>query len=98
MNLTGKEKKYLRGLAHGLEPFVFIGKNGITENLITAVNDAIEVHELIKVKFQDFKEEKKDLSIMLAKETKTKLCGLVGNVAILYRQNEKEEKRKIFFD
>ena len=97
MNLTGKEKKYLRGLAHGLEPVVFIGKNGITENLIIAVNDAIEVHELIKVKFQDFKDEKKDLSEVLAKDTNTELCGLVGNIAILFRQNENEEKRKISF-
>ena len=95
MNLTGKEKKYLRGISHGLEPVVFIGKNGITDNVIKAVNDAIEVHELIKVKFQDFKDEKKELSATLAEDTKTELCGLVGNIAILYRQNEKEEKRKI---
>ncbi len=98
MNLTGKEKKYLRGLSHGLEPVVFIGKNGITENLIIAVNDAIEVHELIKVKFQGFKEEKKELSAELATKTRTELCGLIGNVAILYRQNHKEEKRRIFLE
>ena len=92
MSLTGKEKKYLRGIAHELEPVVAIGKNGITDNVITAVNEAIEVHELIKVKFQYFKDEKKELSKTLSEKTNTELCGLVGNIAILFRQNEKEDK------
>jgi len=97
MSLTGKEKKYLRGLAHSLEPVVSIGKQGITQTLLKAVNDAIDAHELIKVKFQDFKEEKKEMSKFLAKESNTELCGMVGNIAILYRKHKKEEKRKIFY-
>ncbi len=97
VDLTGKEKKYLRGLAHELEPIVFVGKQGITNNIIVAINDAIDANELIKIKFQDFKDEKKELSKSLAEQSKTELCGLVGNIAIFYRQNKKKESRKIFF-
>ncbi len=95
MQLNGKQKKYLRGLAHNLDPVVFIGKQGITDPLLLAVEKAIEDHELIKVKFQSFKEEKKEMAEKLADLSGTVLCGLVGNIAILYRQHAKEEKRKI---
>jgi RNA-binding protein len=80
-----------------LEPVVYIGKQGITQTLLKAVNDAIDAHELIKVKFQDFKEEKKEMAKLLAEESNTELCGTVGNIAILYRKHKKEGKRKIFF-
>ena len=47
--LTGGQRKYLRGLAHGKKPLVLIGKNGLTESLFVALDEALESHELIKV-------------------------------------------------
>ena len=61
-SLTGAQRKYLRGLAHSLRPVVQAGKNGITPELLRAVDEALEHQELIKVKFVDFKEEKKELT------------------------------------
>ena len=61
--LKGFQKKYLRGLAHGLKPVVQIGKEGITEGVIRAVDEGLFRHELIKIKFNDFKEKEQKEAI-----------------------------------
>jgi len=55
--LDGYRRKYLRGLAHGLKPVVFIGQKGLTSEVLSSTEKALETHELIKVKFNDFKEK-----------------------------------------
>ena len=57
MTMPGFQKKYLKGLAHGLKPTVFIGQKGVTPAVIQSVDEALDAHELIKVKFVDFKEK-----------------------------------------
>jgi RNA-binding protein len=93
--LAGSKRKYLRGLAHGLKPLVQVGKGGVTPALLAAVNGALDEHELIKVKFVDFKEEKKELSAEIGRKTKSERVGMIGNVAVFYRQHADPEKRKI---
>jgi len=95
--LKGSQKKYLRGLAHNLNPSAFIGQKGITESLIEEIDIALEARELIKVKFNDFKEKDKKNSLTeeIAKVTKSHVAGMIGHVAILYRQNEDVEKQHI---
>ena len=61
--LKGFQKKHLRGLAHGLKPIVQIGKEGITEGVIRAVDEGLLQHELIKIKFNDFKEKEQKEAI-----------------------------------
>ena len=51
--ITGKQRSYLKKMVHGLEPAVYIGKAGITENVIREMDDYLRVHELLKVKLQD---------------------------------------------
>ena len=90
-------KKYLKGLAHGLKPVVFIGQKGVTENFEKALNEALDEHELIKVRFVDFKE--KDLKMEISKEIEKRcVCekvGMIGHVAIYYRKQKDSKKRKI---
>jgi RNA-binding protein len=95
--LRGYQKKYLRGLAHGMKPQVFIGQNGLTPSVIQAVDESLDTHELIKVKFIDFKEkdQKKAVLETLEKQTGSKMVGLIGHVAIFYRAQEDPQKRKI---
>jgi len=93
--LKGSQKKYLRAQAHHLKPLVIIGTKGITGQLIGSVDLALKDHELIKVKFGEFKESKKEISAEIATATKSELAGLIGNIAIFYRQNPAPEKRKI---
>ncbi|MDA3896107.1 MAG: ribosome assembly RNA-binding protein YhbY [Desulfobacteraceae bacterium] len=95
--LKGIHKKYLRGLAHSQKPLVFIGQKGISPTLIKAVDEALDTHELIKVKFNEFKEKdrKKEISDIIEKETQSEMVGMIGHTAIFYRQHKDAEKRKI---
>jgi RNA-binding protein len=94
--LKGSVRTYLRGLAHHLRPVVQLGKNGITESFLSEVNQALDVHELIKLKFVSFKEQKKTLVKEIEAQTQSELLGLIGNIAIFYREQHDPEKRKIY--
>jgi RNA-binding protein len=78
-----------------LKPVVQVGKQGLIENLITTVSQALDAHELIKVKFIDLKQQREELSREIATRTQSELAGLIGNIAILYRQHSDVDKRKI---
>lgn len=94
-SLTGKQKSYLRGLAHNLSPVVQIGKNGLTDSMLDQIDEALQKHELIKVKYVDWKDEKKELSQKISEKLKCEICGSIGHVYIFFRQNSDPEKRKI---
>ncbi|HAR49183.1 RNA-binding protein [Smithella sp. SCADC] len=93
--LKGSQRKYLRSQAHHLKPLVIIGTKGVTGQLIGSVDLALKDHELVKVKFGEFKKTKKEISEEIAKTTKSEPVGLIGNIAIFYRQQPDPEKRKI---
>ncbi len=95
--LKGSQRKYLRGLAHKLNPSAFIGQKGITKSLIEEIDLALDASELIKIKFNDYKEKqaKTALTDEILKATKSHLAGMIGHVAVLYRQHKDSEKRKI---
>lgn len=93
--LKGSQRKYLRSRAHHIKPLVLIGRNGINKQVMGSVDLALNDHELIKVKFGEFKEAKKEISAEIAQTTKSELVGIIGNIAIFYRQHPEPEKRKI---
>ena len=93
--LKGSQRKYLRSQAHHLKPLVLIGRNGINKQVMGSVDLALKDHELIKVKFGEFKEAKKEISAEIAQTTKSELIGIIGNIAIFYRQHAEPEKSKI---
>lgn len=95
--LTGFEKKYLRGLAHGLRPMILIGKEGITDGIVRATDEALSQHELIKMKFNDFKEkdQKETITSELVAQTGAALVGSIGHTVVLYRPQKDPEKRRI---
>ncbi len=93
--LSGKQLQQLKALAHHLEPLVFVGKNGLTENVVDEIERALNDHELIKLKFKDFKDEKKALSKKIAQTTRCLQVALVGNIATFYREQPDPKKRKV---
>ncbi|MCI5829336.1 MAG: ribosome assembly RNA-binding protein YhbY [Treponema sp.] len=95
IELTSKQRKSLEKQAHDLSPVVIIGQQGVTENLVKMVSDSLNAHELIKVKFNEYKEDKSEYSQDIAFHTDSNLVRVIGNIAIFYRQNEDPEKRKI---
>ena len=62
-----------------------VGKQGLSDAFIAGVNEALRSHDLIKVKFAEFKEQKKELAPQLAEKSHSHLVTLVGHVAVLYR-------------
>jgi len=93
--LTSSQRKQLRSLAHHLKPVCYIGKSGLTESVGVSVDVALKAHELIKVKFVDCKDQKKELTAQLTERTHSQLAGIIGHVAILYRQQRDPDKRDI---
>ena len=92
--LNSRQKKILRAKAHDLKPIVLVGKLGASEGCIQSINEAIESHELIKVKFIEHKDDKKNLSELICSKTESEIVGNIGHTIMLFRQNPDKEKQK----
>jgi RNA-binding protein len=92
--LTKKQRKYLFKQAHSLEPVIRIGKQGVTDQVVKAIDTALLDHELIKVKFGEFKEDKHDLAGEIAEKTGAALVRIIGHIAIYYRPHPEPEERR----
>ncbi|MCC6793765.1 MAG: ribosome assembly RNA-binding protein YhbY [Candidatus Hydrogenedentes bacterium] len=95
MPLTSSQREALKRQAHHLKPTVYVGKQGVTPTVVKTTDEVLLAQELIKVKFNDRKDEKRELSDTLAGETQAQVVGILGNIATLYRQHPEEEKRRI---
>jgi RNA-binding protein len=97
MELKGFQRKYLRGLAHGYDPVVIIGQKGVTDTLIESIDEALNVHELIKIRFNDFKEkdQKKEINDVIEKRCKCEQVGMIGHISLFFRQNSDKEDQII---
>jgi len=97
MSLTNVQKKYLKGLAHSQKPIVLVGQKGITPELLTALKEALESHELIKIKFLENKEKesKKEMTQQIVEETQSELLSTIGHTVIFFKRARKPENRKI---
>ena len=91
--LTSKQRQYLRGLAHPLAPVVRVGKAGVTESVIAETKKSLESHELIKVRIES--DDRKAAAETLASATDAQIAGLVGKVAILYRERDEKPEIKL---
>ena len=97
IELTSKQRKTLEKFAHDLQPVVIVGGAGVTEGVMTKIDQSLACHELLKVKFNEYKDEKFDLANEIANTCNATLVRVIGNVAIFYREAEKEEDRKYTF-
>jgi len=93
--LTSKQRAALSGMANDLNPVVFLGKAGAADGVYEALDKALTDHELIKLRFVDFKGERKELARQLAEKAGADLVRVIGHVAIMYRQSPDPEKRVI---
>lgn len=93
VSLTGKQKRYLRGLGHHLEPVVQIGKQGLTSAVTAAVDAALEQHELIKLRIgTECPEDRYALAERLAPAVRAELAQVMGRTALLFRKRKKDSK------
>ena len=83
--LSNPEKRALKARAQQLDAVVKLGHAGISEAFLKSMEEALAMHELVKMKFSDFKENKKTLAPQIADRTQSELVTLVGNVAVFFR-------------
>lgn len=95
--LKGYQRRFLRNLAHALKPVVLVGQKGLSETLVEALNEALDHHELVKVKFLEFKqkEQKQALIQQIESILSCEAVGVIGHVATFFRIQPDPEKRKI---
>jgi RNA-binding protein len=94
--LTQDQKKSLKSKAHALNPVVMIAGNGLSENVLNEINQALECHELIKVKISGFeRDEKLEMATEICRKFGAFLIQIIGHVVVLYKKNNKKSERKI---
>ncbi len=93
MALSNNQLRHLRGLAHALKPVVMVGQHGLKESIITEVDIALDVHELIKVKISVGDREARDEIIQqIVDRSSAELVQRIGNMAVLFRRNSENPR------
>jgi RNA-binding protein len=89
--LNGKQRHHLRGLGHALRPIVLVGKDGIDDGLVAAVQQALTDHELIKLKVGESSElDRQEAADQIALRTGSEVAQVLGNTVLLYRAHPDE--------
>lgn len=92
-SLTNAQKKFLRKLGHGLSPVVYIGKEGLSETVVAAIDEALDFHELIKIKIVNTEKiSKHEAADQVPEVTRSQLVQLIGKTLLIYRRNNKKKK------
>ena len=88
MALTGKQARHLRALGHHLDPVVHLGKEGVTEALAQAIDQALTDHELVKVKFNpEAPDDRHEAAQSLATTLRAEVAQVLGRTMLLYRRH-----------
>ena len=100
MAITGKQRRFLRARGHGLTVVVQVGKEGITPALVQAVSQALDDHELIKIRIGqgallENKAQRKSAAADLARETESEVAQLLGNTLLLFRHHREKPRMKL---
>lgn len=88
MELTEKQRRHLKGLAHPLKPVILMGNAGLTDAVVAETQRALSDHELIKVRLPGLEREERDAALQnLAQRTESTMVTRIGHVAVLYKAN-----------
>lgn len=91
--MTSKERAQLRAKANPLEPIIQIGKDGISNNLITQADDALDARELIKIRvhLETAPESPREFADKLAARLEAEVIQVIGGIIVIYRKADKEK-------
>ncbi len=91
--MTSKERAALRARANSLEPIIQIGKEGISDNLISQIDDALDARELIKIRvhLETAPKTPKELSYELARALDAQIVQVIGGILVVYREIDEEK-------
>lgn len=86
MQLSNKQKQYLKSLAHNLKPVVLLGANGLTEGVMAEIELALAHHELIKVKIpSDDRETKQLIADTIVAQSEAVKVQVIGKILVIYK-------------
>lgn len=92
---SGKQRRHLKSLGHHLEPVVLLGKQGLTDGVVKAVDEAVARHELVKVKRgQDCPQDRHVIAAELDKALKVEVVQKLGHTVLIYRPRPKDDDRE----
>src|SRR5262252_1804868 len=91
--LTNAQSRELKAKAQRMKATLKIGKEGISPQFLRALDGVLNHQELVKVKFDEFKEQKKELTPQLAEKSRSYLVTRIGNVVVLYRPKPEEQQK-----
>ena len=83
--LTSADRRALKGKAQHLEPVLKVGHSGVSEAFLASVGHELALHQLIKVKFVAFKDQRRELASQIAASSESALVQVVGHVAVFYK-------------
>ncbi len=93
--MTTKQRAYLKGLAMNIEPIFQCGKNSLTPELISAVSEALEARELIKISvLKNCIDDPREIAQVMAERTRSQVVQVIGKKIVLYKEG-KDNKKKI---
>ncbi len=92
MKLSDTQKRHLRGLGHHLKPVVWIGQHGLKESVMAEIEQALDSHELIKVKVVADRETRTGIATAICEQTHADPIHSIGQMLILFRRNEEKPK------
>ena len=96
MNLTSKQRSYLKGLASTQEALFNVGKGGVSPELVTAVGEALEARELVKVGvLKNCMEDPSEIASVLSERTRSVVVHVIGKKLVLYKPARDKDKAKI---
>ncbi len=96
INFTSKQRAYLRSLAHNVDPIFQIGKNGFTPEITTAIAEALETKELLKITvLKNCPDEPKEIGPVLAERTRSTLIQVMGRKITLYKESQDNKEIEI---
>ncbi len=90
MKINKEQNKFLRALTHDLSSIIRIGQNGLSKNVLTEINTALDHHELIKIKIRAGDRELRDqIAEDICKQTAAESIQKIGNIVVVFRRNKK---------
>lgn len=92
--MTTKQRAYLKSLAMTMEPIFQVGKNSMTPEFTSAISEALDARELIKISvLKNCADDPKELAAMLAERTRSQVVQVIGKKIVLYKEGKDKHKK-----
>lgn len=92
--MNSKDRAIIKKIAANMHPMVSLGIQGLDHRVVNALREELRLKEIVKLRFQAFKEEKEELSRELALQSRSELVSVIGNIAIYYKDSDQHLYKK----